>query len=79
MNLHDFKDQLITAVATAAILGGGGTLISTRVELGRHDERIERIETLTQEMSELRRELADTRVSLAEIKGNPNEPEAGVR
>lgn len=67
------KDHLMTALATAALLGGGGMLVTHEVDLGRHDERIERIEALDDSIDGLTKELASTREQLVRV-----EAETGV-
>lgn len=66
--LGALKDHLMTAIATSAVLGGGTVVITTRVDLARHDERITRIENLSDEMDGLSKELAVTREQLAVVK-----------
>jgi hypothetical protein len=36
----------LTALAGAALVGGGNTIIGNKVELGRHDERLIKLERL---------------------------------
>jgi hypothetical protein len=62
------KDHLFNAVATAAVLGGGATIIQNRVTLAQHDTRIERIEKLDESMEKLADELAVTRETLARVE-----------
>jgi len=41
INLGALKDHLITAVTTAAVLGGGSTLVGLKINDARQDEQIE--------------------------------------
>lgn len=66
--LQTLKDHLVTAVATAAVLGGGGSIIANKIDIGRHDERISAIENLADELDETQDELRDTRVAIEALK-----------
>jgi len=66
--LKDLKDHLLNAVAAAAVLGGGATLIQGKVDLAKHDARITRLERLDESMDKLTDELASTRETLASVK-----------
>lgn len=68
MALKDLKDHLLNAVAAAAVLGGGATLIQGKVDLAKHDARITRLERLDESMDKLTSELATTRETLASVK-----------
>lgn len=56
------------AIATAAVLGGGATLIQDRVQLAQHETRLTRIEKLDDTMVKLTDELAETRLTLARVE-----------
>ncbi|WP_152524699.1 hypothetical protein [Novosphingobium lindaniclasticum] len=69
MSLKDMlRDHLLPAVATAAVLGGGASIIQTKVDVAKHDERISRIEKLDATMDKLTGELAETRETLARVE-----------
>lgn len=61
------KDYLIQAVAGATVIAAGASLVGDKVELARHDERIQRIEKLDESIDGLRKDLTDTREQLARI------------
>jgi hypothetical protein len=64
MNWPNMRDHVVTAMATAGILGGGGTIIANKVAIGQHETRIEALESLSDKMDALTRELRDTREEL---------------
>lgn len=66
-SLSGLKDHLVTAIATAAMLGGGGTLIANKVIIGRLDERVSAIENLAAEMDQTQQELIETRIAIAQL------------
>jgi hypothetical protein len=41
INLSAIKEHLVTAITTAAVLGGGSTLIGLKINDARQDEQIE--------------------------------------
>ena len=65
MAFENLKEHLITAVATSALLGGGAALVSARIDLARHDERITRIEKLDERMTKLDDRLVETQLAIA--------------
>lgn len=68
VSLSALKDHLVTAGASAALLGGAAALIGTKVDIARHDERITRIEKLDESMVSLSKEMASTREALARVE-----------
>jgi hypothetical protein len=62
------RENLIPAVATAAVLGGGATIIDNKVRISGHEERIKRIEELDKTMDELRGDLRETRETLVRVE-----------
>lgn len=67
MTLRDIRDHLIQAAGAALLIGGGATIIQTKVDVARHDERITRIEELDKSMDRLSEEVAKTREELARV------------
>ena len=68
-DFSSLKEHLVTALATTAMLGAGTALVSHQVDLGRHDERITRIEQLDDSMDELSKEMVETRLAVAKMQG----------
>lgn len=69
MSLGTFlRENLFPAIATAAALGGGATVVQSRVDLASHDQRISRIEDLDKNMDELRDDLRETRETLIRVE-----------
>ena len=68
VSLSALKDHLVTAGASAMLLGGSATLITTKIDIARHDERITRIEKLDETMTSLSKEMAATREALARVE-----------
>lgn len=66
MNL---KDHLINAVAAAAVLGGGSTIVLNKLDIARHDERISQVERLGTNIEGLRGELRETSRKLDRLDG----------
>lgn len=65
MTLSGLKDHLISAAAGALLLGGGATVVSTKINVAVHEERIAQLETLNQNVEGLRSDIADLRVEMA--------------
>lgn len=51
------KEYVINAVAAAVAVGAGTSIISDKLKLARHDERIMRLETLNASVDGLREDL----------------------
>ena len=66
--MASLKEHIINAVAATAAIGAGGTLLSSRIELARHDERIQRIEKLDDKMDRLSDRLDRFSVDLARVQ-----------
>jgi hypothetical protein len=62
------KEYVINAVAATVAIGAGGTLLTSRVDLARHDERITRIEKLDDKMDRLSERLDHFSVDLARVE-----------
>lgn len=61
--------QVATAIASAALLTGGATIISNKVGVAVLDERVDRLETLNDNVDALRVELQKTREELLRGRG----------
>jgi hypothetical protein len=71
MALENLKDHLMSAVATAAVLGGGTAIFTDHVAISRQDVRIERIEKLDERMTKLDERLVATQLALAKVSDEP--------
>lgn len=68
MTLQALKDHLITAVSTAALLGGATTLVSTNITSARHDERIKRVEEAVEAIPAMQKDLRETREGIIRME-----------
>lgn len=66
MTLAGLRDHLISAAAGAALLGGGAAIVTTKVDVAVHEQRIAQLEPLREDVKGLRSDIADLRVALAE-------------
>lgn len=64
MNLAGLRDHLISAAAGAALLGGGATIVATKVSVAVHEQRIGQLEGLSEDIKGLRNDIADLRVEI---------------
>ena len=62
------KTALIQAAAGALLIGGSTTVVQSRVDIARIDERLTRIERLDTTMQTLSRDLAQTREELVRVQ-----------
>lgn len=63
------KSQIINAVATAALLGVGSTVIGVKINDARQDDRIARLETLNDNVNQLSADLSRVDRHLSQIDG----------
>lgn len=71
MNFQAFRDHLISAASAAALLGGGATIVSTKVDNAVQDQRLAKLETLNDNVERLTGDIADLRVELAKESNEP--------
>ncbi|MGH6746387.1 hypothetical protein [Novosphingobium sp.] len=64
MNITALRDHLISVVAGAAVLSGGATLISSKIDLTVLTERVDKLEKLNENVEGLRSDLQTTREEL---------------
>jgi len=76
MTWSELRDHLVSAAAGAALLGGGATIISNKVDVSVLDTRVKNLEKLNGNIETLQSELAETRIELARIHtaSPPKEP-----
>lgn len=63
------KEYVINTVAAAAVLGAGGTVLSTKINDARQDQRIERLEDLDDSVDGLRADLQRVDGKLERLDG----------
>lgn len=63
------KEHVINAVAAAAAIGASSTLITTKVNDARQDQRIERLEDLDDSVDGLRADLQKVDLKLERLNG----------
>ena len=68
MKLADLRDHVITAVSTAALLGGATTLVTTNTTSARHDERIKRVEDAVDAIPAMQKDLRETREGIIRME-----------
>lgn len=71
MNWTALRDHLLTAMASAALLGGGATIITNKVAIGELSVRVAALEELGGKIDGLREDLQKTREELARA-GRPS-------
>jgi hypothetical protein len=64
----DLRDHVVQVVAGAALLGGGGFVVSNNIEVARHDERIKTIEAIPETLLEIQKAQALTNERLMAIE-----------
>lgn len=62
------RDHLFQVIAGAAVLGGGGMLVTNQVSLARQDERIKTIEAIPATLDEIKKAQATTNERLMAIE-----------
>jgi hypothetical protein len=73
MNWTTLRDHIGLALASAAMLGGGATIISNKLNIAVLEERVDRLEDLNANVVKLREELQLTREELIRSqRDNPN-------
>jgi signal transduction histidine kinase len=65
LSLGGLKDHILQAIATAAVLGGGATLISTKVE---NAQQAEQLTTLTKTLPEIQKDVRATREAVIRLE-----------
>lgn len=65
LSLGALKDHLLQAIATAAVLGGGATLISTKVDNARQDQQLD---ALTKTLPEIQKDVRATREGVIRLE-----------
>lgn len=76
MDITSIKERIIEAVATAALLGGGGLIVTGAISDGQQDTRIERLERLDEKLDEMSRDLHATKEGVIRLEAkleNSNE------
>lgn len=68
MTWSAIRDHLFQVIAGAAVLGGGGMLVTNQVSLARQDERIKTIEAIPATLDEIKKAQATTNERLAAIE-----------
>lgn len=68
MTWSAIRDHLLQVIAGAAVLGGGGMLVTNQVSLARQDERIKTIETIPATLDEIKKAQATTNERLMAIE-----------
>lgn len=68
MEWGPLKDRIIEAAAAAALLGGGAQVISTTIDVAKHDERLERVEKIDDRMEIIQQEVSETREAVARLE-----------
>lgn len=68
MDFGVLKDRLFEAAATAIILGGGAQVVSTSIDVAKHDERLERVEKIDDRMEIIQQEVSETREAVARLE-----------
>lgn len=63
------KEHIINAAAATVLIAGGSQIVSTKVELARQDERIQRIEDLNNSVDGLRSDLQRVDGKLERLEG----------
>jgi outer membrane murein-binding lipoprotein Lpp len=66
--MASLKEAIINAVAASAAIGAGGAIVTGKIDLARHDERIQRIEKLDAKMDRLSERLDRFSVDLARVE-----------
>lgn len=66
--MASLKEYIINAVAATVAVGAGGAIITNKVEIARHDERIQRIEKLDDKMDNLSERLDRFSVDIARVQ-----------
>lgn len=73
------KSQIINAVATAALLGVGSTVLGLKINDARQDDRITRLETLNDNVNQLSSDLSRVDKHLSQIDGRFQGEQDGPR
>jgi uncharacterized protein (DUF342 family) len=68
VNWASLKDHLVSAAAAAALLGGGTAVITTKIDVAVHDQRLDNLEELNKNVEGLRQDLSHTREDLLRYK-----------
>lgn len=68
MEWGPLKDRIIEATAAAVLLGGGAQVISTTVDVAKHDERLERVEKIDDRIEIIQQEVSETREAVARLE-----------
>lgn len=58
------RDHLVSAAATAALLGGGASVLTNKIDLAVLDGRVARLEELNTNVEALRKDMQATREEL---------------
>lgn len=56
------------AAAAAALLGGGAQVVSTTVDVAKHDTRLERVEKIDARMEDIQKEVSETREAVVRLE-----------
>jgi hypothetical protein len=62
------KEHLISAVAGAALLGGGATVIGNKVELADHSRQLDAVTLMASDLRDIRNGMNKTQTDVAVIR-----------
>lgn len=68
MNWGALKEHLVSAVAGAALLGGGATVIGNKVMLADHDRQLDNVTAMAADLREIKSDMNDTKTDVAVIR-----------
>jgi len=67
-NLSSLKDHLVSAAAGAALLGGGATIITNKVDLAANNQKIESLQVIAEDIRDIKGDVQRTKTDVAVIR-----------